>query len=92
MTGCATAIAIRDAIRAAREWPADCRLAYGLERQFGRVCIRIGGRAVCGACVSGFQKSDTEAAGCGEMGNPMSGSLNGHEVTQRPPLVNSGPS
>lgn len=48
MTGSAAAIAARDRYRAAAD---DCKLAYGLERQFGRVCSRRGGRAVCGLCL-----------------------------------------
>ena len=31
--------------------PPECRLAYGLETQFGRVCSRMGGDAVCGECI-----------------------------------------
>lgn len=31
--------------------PTECRLAYDLHRQFGRVCSRAGGSAVCGACI-----------------------------------------
>lgn len=32
--------------------PAECRLAYGLHEQFGRVCSRKGGSAVCGECIA----------------------------------------
>ena len=30
---------------------AECRLAYDLHLQFGRVCSRLGGDAVCGECI-----------------------------------------
>lgn len=46
-TGCSRAVAIRDRLRADTR---ECELAYGLERQFGRVCRRRGGTAICGRC------------------------------------------
>lgn len=58
-----------------RAQPAECRLAYGLESQFGRVCSRLGGDAVCGACISdldapmlGFRRDGTKEAA----GSPLS--------------------
>ena len=30
----------------------ECRLAYDLENQFGRVCSRKGGDSVCGECIA----------------------------------------
>ena len=37
---------------------ADCRLAYRLERQFGRVCRRKGGASVCGACLADLRPEE----------------------------------
>jgi len=60
-----------DERRAGRE---ECRLAYGLHEQFGRVCSRAGGDAICGECIGdldapilGFRRrGDLRAAECGE--------------------------
>ena len=37
---------------------AECRLAYGLERQFGRVCRRKGGASVCGMCLADLRPEE----------------------------------
>lgn len=46
----------------------ECRLAYNLHEQFGRVCSREGGGAVCGECIRdrdapamGFRRIDARA-------------------------------